>query len=130
MHDIIESPRVCVSARLSPQPNRRARRWAKFRETRCDMGFELVKAPVLLCLPQVLVSDRQGYRFGLYGAHRGSGQRNASSNSPPHGVLSQYPAIIRLWENAWSEFVPFLDYGGWRRMSSGWGLGWPVLVAS
>jgi putative transposase len=22
----------------------------------------------------------------------------------------QYPAIIRLWENAWSEFVPFLDY--------------------
>jgi transposase-like protein len=23
---------------------------------------------------------------------------------------AQYPAIIRLWENAWSEFVPFLDY--------------------
>ena len=22
----------------------------------------------------------------------------------------QYPAIIRLWRNAWSEFVPFLDY--------------------
>jgi hypothetical protein len=22
----------------------------------------------------------------------------------------QYPAIIRLWENAWSEFVPFLDH--------------------
>jgi putative transposase len=22
----------------------------------------------------------------------------------------QYPAIIRLWDNAWSEFVPFLDY--------------------
>ncbi|MBN3459756.1 IS256 family transposase [Mycobacterium sp. DSM 3803] len=22
----------------------------------------------------------------------------------------QYPAIIQLWENAWSEFVPFLDY--------------------
>ena len=21
----------------------------------------------------------------------------------------QYPAIIRLWENAWSEFVPFLE---------------------
>jgi putative transposase len=21
-----------------------------------------------------------------------------------------YPAIIRLWENAWTEFVPFLDY--------------------
>jgi transposase-like protein len=25
-------------------------------------------------------------------------------------VGAQYPAIIRLWENAWSEFVPFLDY--------------------
>jgi transposase-like protein len=23
---------------------------------------------------------------------------------------AHYPAIIRLWENAWSEFVPFLDY--------------------
>jgi putative transposase len=23
---------------------------------------------------------------------------------------AQYPAIIRLWESAWSEFVPFLDY--------------------
>ena len=22
----------------------------------------------------------------------------------------RYPAIIKLWENAWSEFVPFLDY--------------------
>ena len=21
-----------------------------------------------------------------------------------------YPAIIKLWQNAWSEFVPFLDY--------------------
>ena len=27
-----------------------------------------------------------------------------------------YPAISRLWRNAWSEFVPFLDYGGRRRM--------------
>ncbi len=23
---------------------------------------------------------------------------------------TRYPAIIRLWENAWTEFVPFLDY--------------------
>jgi putative transposase len=22
----------------------------------------------------------------------------------------RYPAIIRLWENAWEEFIPFLDY--------------------
>jgi len=23
---------------------------------------------------------------------------------------SRYPAVIRLWENAWNEFIPFLDY--------------------
>jgi transposase-like protein len=23
---------------------------------------------------------------------------------------SRYPAIIRLWQNAWQEFIPFLDY--------------------
>lgn len=22
----------------------------------------------------------------------------------------QYPAIIKMWNTAWSEFVPFLDY--------------------
>jgi putative transposase len=29
-----------------------------------------------------------------------------------------YPAITRLWQNAWSEFVPFLDYGACCRMGS------------
>jgi transposase-like protein len=23
---------------------------------------------------------------------------------------ARYPAIIRLWRNAWDEFIPFLDY--------------------
>ena len=23
----------------------------------------------------------------------------------------RYPAIVRLWENAWAEFVPFLAFG-------------------
>ena len=27
-----------------------------------------------------------------------------------------YPAITKLWQNAWSEFVPFLDYGACCRM--------------
>jgi putative transposase len=22
----------------------------------------------------------------------------------------RYPAIVRLWENAWAEFVPFLSF--------------------
>jgi putative transposase len=25
-------------------------------------------------------------------------------------VGQRYPAIIRLWSNAWEEFIPFLDY--------------------
>ena len=41
---------------------------------------------------------------------------NASSGvSAPADVLlgrhsQRYPAIIRLWDNAWDEFIPFLDY--------------------
>ena len=23
---------------------------------------------------------------------------------------ARYPAIVRLWDNAWEEFIPFLDY--------------------
>jgi len=23
---------------------------------------------------------------------------------------ARYPAIVKLWENAWEEFIPFLDY--------------------
>jgi transposase-like protein len=30
--------------------------------------------------------------------------------SSPRSGAQPYPAIKRLWENAWSEFVPFLDY--------------------
>jgi len=26
----------------------------------------------------------------------------------------RYPAVVRLWDNAWSEFIPFLDYTTWR----------------
>ena len=32
------------------------------------------------------------------------------STSSPTNWGEQYPAIIRLWENAWAEFVPFLAY--------------------
>jgi len=29
----------------------------------------------------------------------------------------QYGAIVRLWESAWEEFIPFLDYGACCEMS-------------
>ena len=31
----------------------------------------------------------------------------------------RYGAIVRLWENAWEEFIPFLDYGACREMRVG-----------
>ena len=34
----------------------------------------------------------------------------------------QYPAIIRLWQNSWTEFVPFLDYRACCRFPSGDGV--------
>jgi putative transposase len=40
----------------------------------------------------------------------------------------RYPAVIRLWDNAWAEFIPFLDYGACRRIAASVGglrLGWP-----
>jgi putative transposase len=30
---------------------------------------------------------------------------------------TRYLAIIRLWNNAWEEFIPFLDYGACRRIA-------------
>jgi len=40
---------------------------------------------------------------------------NASAARVAFDELSEkwgqrYPAVIRLWDNAWSEFIPFLDY--------------------
>jgi hypothetical protein len=31
----------------------------------------------------------------------------------------KYAAIIRLWNNAWKEFIPFLDYGACCRIPGG-----------
>ena len=25
-------------------------------------------------------------------------------------VGGRYPSVVRLWDNAWEEFIPFLDY--------------------
>jgi len=30
----------------------------------------------------------------------------------------RYPAVIRLWRNAWEEFIPFLDYATSRSVAS------------
>jgi hypothetical protein len=38
--------------------------------------------------------------------------------------LRRYPAVIGLWDNAWAEFIPFLDYGACRRIALSFGRGW------
>jgi putative transposase len=35
-----------------------------------------------------------------------------------HTWGQRYPAIVRLWDNAWEEFIPFLDYGACREIGS------------
>ena len=46
---------------------------------------------------------------GLHRASNAEPPGPARPSSPGNGG-QRYPAIIRLWENAWAEFVPFLDY--------------------
>lgn len=55
----------------------------------------------------MLGPDRQGHPPGLHRAV-GCGQGTFHRVHPTWGAL--YLAITRLCENAWSEFVPFLDY--------------------
>ncbi len=74
------------------------------------MRDSFVAQHVSLCIAEVLGPDRQGHPAGL---HRAVGSEAAAKERFTEFAAkwgAQYPAIIRLWENAWSEFVPFLDY--------------------
>ena len=44
----------------------------------------------------VYTAPTEAARGTVRGVQRGLGQR--------------YPAIVRLWDNAWAEFVPFLGF--------------------
>ena len=55
-----------------------------------------------------LVGDRQGSQAGL---HRAVGAgRDGGVPDLRRTWEQRYPAIIKLWENAWPEFVPFLRF--------------------
>ena len=75
---------------------------------RADMRDPPVAQHLSLCIAQVLGSDRQGHPPGLHRGIRSRGQERFTEFTEIWGA--QYPAITQLWENAWSEFVPFLDY--------------------
>ena len=46
----------------------------------------------------------------IYTAVNAAAAALARSTSWPSKWGSRYPAIMRLWDNAWEEFIPFLDY--------------------
>jgi hypothetical protein len=66
--------------------------------------------------------SRSGLAVGPFALYRtGAGQHRVSPTRRGRGALDRfaefsgkrekrYPAIIRLWENAWAEFVPFLAF--------------------
>ncbi len=64
---------------------------------------------VPLRLQAGLAGDRQGPQAHLHSADRGGRRWNAWPTSPGPG-RQKYPAIVKLWENAWAEFVPFLNF--------------------
>ena len=55
-----------------------------------------------------LGADRQGPQAGLHRPDRGRRAERFLEFAEAWGA--KYPAIIRLWENAWAEFVPFLAF--------------------
>ena len=59
-------------------------------------------------LPQVLGRD-QTRREPIYTAVNAAAARSAFDELADKWG-QRYPAVIRLWDNACSEFVPFLDY--------------------
>ena len=73
---------------------------------------------ISLFLTQILGSNRQRNPAGQHRADRGGGQgtlrrihRHMGAPSTPRSSGEDEDEVLgRLWENAWSEFVPFLDY--------------------
>src|SRR5665647_3494542 len=50
-----------------------------------------------------------GYRVPHFSSSPSSAAA-AALDGPEEKWGTRYPAMIRLWRNAWAEFIPFLDY--------------------
>ena len=57
--------------------------------------------------PPGLAGDRQGPQAHLHRPDRGG--RPGPLRRVRRALGGRYPAIVKLWENAWAEFVPFLE---------------------
>jgi hypothetical protein len=68
----------------------------------------------LKSLPEVVGTSGRSRPSGHIHLIRNTAVRAAVARAAMDNVSevrgSRYPAIIRLWENAWEEFIPFLDY--------------------
>ena len=78
-------------------------------DDRADLHRSPAPQHLPLRLPPGLGRDRPGPQAGLH-RRRPRPRAGPGSTSSPRSGASAYPAIIRLWENAWAEFVPFLDF--------------------
>lgn len=72
------------------------------------MGDSSSKGFVPLRQPQGLAGHREGSQADLHRSHRsGRLERFADFAGVWEG---RYPAIVKVWESAWAEFVPFLNF--------------------
>jgi hypothetical protein len=76
-------------------------------DRRADVHRASAPQLVSLCEQEALEPAREGSAADL---HRALGGRGAEPVRRLQRNLGRYPAIIRLWENAWAEFVPFLAF--------------------
>ena len=63
---------------------------------------------VPLCRPPGLGQDRQGSQAIYTAATEDAALERFAAFADTWG--NKYPAIVRLWQNAWEEFTPFLRF--------------------
>ena len=75
---------------------------------RPDMHYPSIQEYLPAYLPQGCGREQEGHQAYLYRPERACGISGAGRTGREMG--DKYAAMIRLWRNAWSEFVPLLNY--------------------
>jgi transposase-like protein len=78
-------------------------------DDRANVHRSLAARQLPLRLPQGLERDRQGSQSRSAPPPASRPPWTGSPSSARSGQ-ARYPAIVRLWTNAWAEFVPFLRF--------------------
>src|SRR6266545_3133565 len=100
----------CVHRGLRPPagPPRRPQRGVAGRGDPPRCVVHLLPKQLPLRLPSGLGPDRHRPQARLHRSDRD--RRAGGAGQLRRGLEARYPAIIRLWEHAWAEFVPFLAF--------------------